>query len=117
MTSLKIEGRAKSAYYVAVVTGAYRAAVDAYLRDPLHYHPPQWVLDEVLRVSHREYSTGFYFGRPDQCYLNAGYIRDWDVVAVVEGWEDGLLLVSGRNKFTRGDEVGNLCSGEFRRKS
>jgi putative protease len=105
VTSLKIEGRAKSAYYVAVVTGAYRAAVDAYLRDPLHYHPPQWVLDEVLRVSHREYSTGFYFGRPDQCYQNAGYIRNWDVIAVVEGWEDGELLVTGRNKFSRGEEA------------
>lgn len=103
VTSLKIEGRAKSAYYVSVVTGAYRAAVNEYLRDPNHYDPPQWILDEVKRVSHREYSTGFYFGRPDQCYQNAGYIREWDVIAVVNGWENGNLLVTSRNKFTCGE--------------
>lgn len=103
VTSLKIEGRAKSAYYTAVVTNAYRGAVDAYLRDPARYQPPQWALDEVCKVSHRAYSTGFYLGTPDQFYENAGYIREWDVIAVVEGWEDGKLLVTERNKFTRGE--------------
>lgn len=112
VTSLKIEGRAKSAYYVSVVTGAYRAAVNEYLRDPSHYDPPQWILDEVKRVSHREYSTGFYFGRPNQCYQNAGYIRDWDVIAVVNGWEDGNLLVTSRNKFTCGEEAEVMRPGK-----
>ncbi|MEM1485361.1 U32 family peptidase [Oscillospiraceae bacterium PP1C4] len=105
ITSLKIEGRAKSAYYVATVTSAYRGAVDEYLRDPENFHPPQWTLDEVRKVSHREYSTGFFFGTPDQYYQNAGYVREWDVVAVVDGYEDGNLLITARNKFSRGDAV------------
>jgi len=104
ISSLKIEGRAKSAYYVAVVTNAYRGAIDAYERDPKG-DPPAWVLEEVRKVSHREYSTGFYFGRPDQFYENAGYIREWDVVAVVDGWEDGKLYVTERNRFSVGDAV------------
>ncbi len=66
VTSLKIEGRAKSAYYVAVVTNAYRMAVDLYLKDPSGYTLPVWVKEELGRVSHREYSTGFYFGRPEE---------------------------------------------------
>ncbi|MCI8649075.1 MAG: U32 family peptidase [Anaerotruncus sp.] len=103
VTSLKIEGRAKSAYYTAAVTNAYRGAVDAYLHNPQHFQPPAWTLEEVTKVSHRAYSTGFFFGRPDQYYQNAGYVRAWDIIAVVEGWEDGKLLVSERNRFSVGD--------------
>ena len=105
VSSFKIEGRAKSAYYTAVVTNAYRGAIDAYRRDPERFEPPPWTLEEVNRVSHREYSTGFYFGRPDQHDQDGGYIRAWEVVAVVDGWEDGRLAVSERNRFRRGDRV------------
>lgn len=105
VTSLKIEGRAKSAYYVATVTNAYRGALDAYLQAPKSFCAPQWTLDEVCKVSHREYSTGFFFDRPDQCYQNAGYVREWDIVAVVEGYEDGKLIITERNKFSCGDIV------------
>lgn len=69
ITSLKIEGRAKSDYYVATVTNAYRMAVDGYLKDPAHYQTPQWLCEEVRKVSHREYSTGFYFGPPQNGQL------------------------------------------------
>lgn len=75
VTSFKIEGRAKSSYYVSVVTNAYRCAVDELMRDPEDYRPARWILDEVKKVSHRQYSTGFFFGTPEagQYYDNGGY--------------------------------------------
>ncbi len=101
--SLKIEGRAKSAYYAAVVTGAYRHAVDAALAgQPLS---PVW-RDEVEKVSHRHYSTGFWFGQPGQFTEDARYIRDYQVCAMVETCSpDGLALCSLRNKFSAGDTL------------
>lgn len=100
---LKIEGRAKSAYYAAVVTGAYRHAVDAAAAGrPLE---PVW-RDEVEKVSHRHYSTGFYFGQPGQYYEDARYIRQWQVCAVVQSCApDGTAVLSLRNKFSSGDAV------------
>ncbi len=107
ITSLKIEGRAKSSYYVAVTTNAYRCAVDEYMAAGRQdYTPSQWVLDEVGKVSHREYSTGFYFGTPPgQVLHNGGYVREYEVAAVVTGYEDGQLIVSQRNKFVAGCEL------------
>ena len=101
--SLKIEGRAKSAYYAAVVTGAYRHAVDAAQSGlPLS---PVW-RDEVEKVSHRHYSTGFWFGQPGQFTEDARYIRDYQVCAVVESCSpDGQALCSLRNKFRAGDTL------------
>jgi putative protease len=101
--SIKIEGRAKSAYYAAIVTGAYRHAVDAALAgEPLD---PVW-RDEVEKVSHRHYSTGFFYGQPGQFTEDARYIRDWQVVAVVESCDQaGRALLSLRNKFSAGDQV------------
>ena len=102
VTSLKIEGRAKSAYYVAAVTHAYRAALDWYFEHPME-PLPEWISEELDKISHREYSTGFYFGEePGQVYENGGYIRQYDVVAVCEGYQDGNLLVSQRNRFFQG---------------
>ena len=101
--SLKIEGRAKSAYYAAVITGAYRHAVDAALAgEPLD---PVW-RDEVEKVSHRHYSTGFFFGQPGQFTEDARYVRDWQVCAVVESCDgQGNAVLSLRNKFARGEEL------------
>ncbi|MBR4627961.1 MAG: U32 family peptidase [Ruminococcus sp.] len=105
--SLKIEGRAKSAYYVAVVTNAYRMAVDEYYRDPYRFSLPDWIRDEVYKVSHRKYCTGFFFGVPEesQYYENSGYIRNYDVVAVVEKCDGGTVYCTQRNRFFAGDTV------------
>ena len=97
---IKIEGRAKSAYYAAVVTGAYRHCIDDLAAgkeiDPI------W-RDEVEHVSHRIYSTGFYYGHPGQYTENSRYIREWQVCAIVESCdENGLALCSLRNKFSQG---------------
>ena len=101
--SVKIEGWAKSAYYAAIVTGAYRHGIDAALAGvPLD---PVW-RDEVEKVSHRHYSTGFFYGQPGQYTQNARYIRDWQVLAVIQSCDEtGLATASLRNKFARGDEI------------
>ena len=100
---IKIEGRAKSAYYAAIVTGAYRHCIDAVESGkPLD---PVW-RDEVDHVSHRIYSTGFYYGYPGQYTENSRYIREWQVCAIVESCdENGLAQCSLRNKFRAGDEL------------
>lgn len=100
---LKIEGRAKSGYYAAIVTGAYRHVLD----DVAAGRPidPVW-RDEVEHVSHRHYSTGFFYGQPGQYYDNARYIRDWQICAVVTACdESGLATLSLRNKFAAGDTL------------
>lgn len=111
VTSFKIEGRAKSAYYVSVVTGAYRRAVDLLKGDPDNYRLPEDIRNEVFKVSHRDYCTGFYFTSPSdpgaavQTYENGGYIREWDVCAVVRECRDGRIYAEQRNKFCEGDVV------------
>ena len=107
VSSLKIEGRAKSAYYVAVITNAYRMAVDEYYKNPNNFKLSDWIHDEVFKVSHRKYCTGFFFGHPKDCqyYETGGYIRNYDVVAVVEKCEDGIVYCTQRNKFMAGDTV------------
>ena len=101
--SLKIEGRAKSAYYAAMTAAAYRHAVDAAAENrPLE---PAWRA-EVDKVSHRHYSTGFWFGQPGQYTDSARYVRDWQVLAVVESCDGlGNARLSLRNKFAAGDEI------------
>ena len=103
LSSLKIEGRAKSAYYAAVVTGAYRHCLDAVAEGkPID---PVW-RDEVEHVSHRPYATGFYYGEPGQYYANSRYVREWQVVALVMDCDaDGNATLSLRNKFRAGDVV------------
>lgn len=111
VTSLKIEGRAKSAYYVSVVTNAYRRAIDEYLQDPQGKLSP-WIAEELNKISHREYSTGFYFGaEPGQVYENGGYVRDYDVIAVCEDYADGVATLSQRNRFFKGDIADVLEAG------
>ena len=109
LSSLKIEGRAKSAYYAAVVTGAYRHGLDAALAgEPLD---PVW-RSELDKVSHRPYSTGFYYGQPGQYTGDARYIRDYQVCAVVETCTpDGTAVLSLRNKFSAGMQVELLAPG------
>lgn len=101
LDSIKLEGRAKSAYYAAIVTGAYRHAIDAAAAGlPLD---PVW-RDEVEHISHRHYSTGFYYGQPGQFTQDARYIRDWQIVAKVLSCDsEGNALLTLNNKFARGD--------------
>ncbi len=111
--SIKIEGRAKSHYYVAVVTNAYRAAVDSLKNSDENWVLPAWVTEELNKISHRTYSTGFYFGKPEnaQTYKDAGYIRDYSVAAVVDDYQDGMVLATLKNKFLRGQEFDCLEPG------
>ena len=103
LSSLKIEGRAKSAYYAAIVTGAYRHGLDAVAAG--EEIDPVW-RDEVEHVSHRPYSTGFYYGPPGQDYANSRYVREWQVVALVMNCDaEGNATLSLRNKFRTGDTV------------
>ena len=100
---IKLEGRAKSAYYAAIVTGAYRHCIDAVAAG--EQPDPVW-RDEVDHISHRVYSTGFYYGQPGQYTETSRYIRQWQIVAMVESCdENGLVLCSLRNKFSRGDPL------------
>ena len=98
---IKIEGRAKSAYYAAIVTGAYRHVLDdIYAGREIDR---VW-RDEVDHISHRVYSTGFYFGQPGQYTEHSRYIREWQIVAKVESCdENGLAVCSLNNKFRTGD--------------
>lgn len=108
---IKIEGRAKSAYYAAIVTGAYRHCID----DVAAGRPidPVW-RDEVEHVSHRIYSTGFYYGYPGQYTENSRYIRQWQICARVDECdESGLATCSLNNKFCRGDSL-EVVGPDFR---
>jgi putative protease len=111
ITSFKLEGRTKSVYYAAAVTNAYRHALDAAVRgEPL---APIW-RDEVNKLSHREYSTGFYFDRegPGQYCGDSMYVSDCDVAAIVESCDDdGYAVLTQRNKFSTGDALELLTPG------
>ena len=111
ISSFKIEGRAKSFYYAAIITNAYRQAMDDYAKGrPMS----KWLKEEVQKVSHREYCTGFFFGKPDnaQYYDGSGYIREFDVTAVVESSQDKNLNCEQRNKFNKGDELELVSPGK-----
>lgn len=125
ISSYKIEGRVKSAYYTAVVTNTYRLAIDAYRRDPENYQlDPAW-LNELYGVSHREYGTGFFFTPPHEdanVVRELGYIREKAYVAtaletVETPDEDGLydVLFIQRNKVTRGETVELISPGKVGR--
>ena len=108
ISSFKIEGRAKTSYYTAVVTNAYRKALDAYFEAgcPEDFATPQEILEEVEKISHREYNTGFYMGTPPgQTTSNGGYIRKYDLVALCEKELPKGGVITQRNKFYLGDEI------------
>lgn len=110
ITSAKIEGRMKSAFYVASIVHAYRQAIDAYFADPSGYlFDPKW-LNEVRKVSHREFTTGFYFHKPtnkDQNYRTSAYTREYSFVGVVRDYDEktGFAEVEQRNKMSLGEEI------------
>ncbi len=104
--SIKIEGRAKSHYYVAVTTNAYRGALDSLKNCQGEWQCPEWVTEELNKISHRNYSQGFFFGRPEnaQTYKDAGYVRDYSVAAIVDDYRDGMIIATLKNKFLKGQE-------------
>ena len=110
VTSLKIEGRVKTEYYVASVVKAYREAIDAYYRDGSHYVFDEKLEEELKKVSHRRYCTGFFDGKTDensQVYETSSYVRDYDIVGIVLDYDEntGIATIEQRNKFFRGDEL------------
>lgn len=113
--SFKIEGRAKSAYYTAVVTHAYRQALDAYFAHPSpDFRVPDWVLAEMEKMSHRVYTTGFNFGplQNGQELNTGGYVRNWDVCALYRDQQGNRLIVDQRNRFFEGDVLEVLEPGQ-----
>lgn len=102
--SLKIEGRIKTAYYVATVVKSYRRAIDAYYENSENWYKGEY-LTELKKVSHRKYDTGFFFGRPEEIYSDGSYIRNYDVIAdiVKSAPEEGRLYLSLLNKVTEGE--------------
>ncbi|MBE6021492.1 MAG: U32 family peptidase [Clostridiales bacterium] len=115
--SLKIEGRMKSIFYVAVTVGAYRKAIDKYYEDPENYEfDPEWY-EELTKVSHRDFTTGFYFDKPtdeDQNYDSSSYVKDYVFLGLVKSYDEetGYAVVEQRNKLVAGDEVEIFGPGE-----
>lgn len=110
LDSLKIEGRIKSIFYVAAVTGAYRKAIDAYMREGENWVFRNSWLAEIGRASHRLYTTGFYFGKPnetDQNYESSQYIREYEFTGLVKDYDEKtqLATVEQRNKMSLGDKI------------
>jgi len=115
VSSIKIEGRAKTEYYVAVTANAYRGALDSLKDGTQNWTCPTWVKEELNTISHRAYSTGFYFGRPEnsQTYKDAGYIRDYALAGIVNGYEDGYVTAVLKNKFLSGTVLNCLEAGSI----
>jgi putative protease len=110
ITSFKIEGRMKSAYYVATIIRAYRMAIDSYYENPEDYKfDPKW-LEEIKKASYRDFTTGFYFGKPGsdgQLYANSSYIRNYDFLGLVLDFDSvsKIATIEQRNKFVVGEKV------------
>lgn len=116
ISCLKLEGRAKTEYYVAAVTNAYARAAAEFANEGMGYRPSDELIGEVMKISHRAYSTGFYFGRPQdgQVYGSGGYIRDYELAGVVLSHEDGLTTIAQRNRFYPGTlDVLDPVYGQF----
>lgn len=110
VTSFKIEGRVKSSFYVATVVKAYRDAIDAYYVDNESYTIDEKWFEEISKVSNRDFTTGFFFKKPgpeDHNYKTSSYIRNYDFVGVVKGYdnENKMVIIEQRNRFRLGDTI------------
>lgn len=107
--SFKIEGRMKTALYVATVARTYRKAIDDYLESPEKYKANMsWYLDQISNCTYRQFTTGFYFGKPDeeaQIYDNNTYVKEYTYLGIVGEVKDGLCRIEQRNKFTVGEQI------------
>lgn len=110
ISSFKLEGRVKTAYYVATIVKAYREEIDRYFENPEGYTFDKAQLEELCKVSHRPYTTGFSYRKPDgseQVYTDSSYIRDYDLIGIVTGYdnENKTMTITQRNRFFKGDEI------------
>lgn len=108
--SFKIEGRMKTALYVATVARTYRKAIDDYMKSPdLYQQNMDWYLDQISNCTYRQFTTGFFFGKPDenaQIYDNNTYVKEYTYLGIVgERREDGLYRIEQRNKFSVGEQI------------
>lgn len=107
--SFKIEGRMKTALYVATVARTYRKAIDDYLEDPKVYEKNlPWYREQISRCTYRQFTTGFFYGKPDQesqIYDSNTYIREYTYLGIVGEVKDGLCVIEQRNKFTVGEQI------------
>lgn len=107
--SFKIEGRMKTALYVATVARTYRKAIDNYLEDPRKYEANMpWYLEQIRGCTYRQFTTGFYFGKPDeesQIYDNNTYVKEYTYLGIIGGEKDGLYQIEQRNKFSTGETI------------
>ena len=107
--SLKIEGRMKTALYVATVARTYRKALDDYQKDPELYRKNMpWYLDQISNCTYRQFTTGFFFGKPDsesQIYDSNTYIKEYTYLGIVGEVKDGLIQIEQRNKFSVGETI------------
>ncbi len=110
ISSFKIEGRVKTSYYTATIIKAYREEIDRYFENPAEYKFSEAQYEELCKISHRPYSTGFYLGKPtpnEQVYTDSSYIRDYDLIGMVEEYDKKTQIakISQRNRFFQGDEI------------
>ena len=107
--SFKIEGRMKTALYVATVARTYRKAIDDYLEDEAKYQANMpWYLDQISNCTYRQFTTGFYFGKPDetsQIYDNNTYVKEYTYLGIIGDEKDGMYRIEQRNKFSVGEKI------------
>lgn len=108
--SFKIEGRMKTALYVATVARTYRKAIDDYLKDPVLYEKNMpWYLDQISNCTYRQFTTGFFYGKPNseaQIYDSNTYVKEYTYLGIVGGTNaEGLYRIEQRNKFSVGETI------------
>ena len=107
--SFKIEGRMKTALYVATVARTYRKAIDDYLEDPEKYRNNMpWYLDQISNCTYRQFTTGFYFGKPgdeSQIYDSNTYVKEYTYLGIIGAEKDGMYRIEQRNKFSVGETI------------
>ena len=121
MDSLKIEGRMKTALYVATVARTYRKALDDYQESPEKYreHMP-WYQEQISNCTYRQFTTGFFFGRPDentQIYDESTYVKEYTYLGTVGETRDGLYRIEQRNKFSVGEQIESRRARPMRSRS
>lgn len=107
--SLKIEGRMKTALYVATVARTYRRALDDYQASPeLYRQNMPWYLDQISNCTYRQFTTGFFFGKPNeesQIYDSNTYVKEYTYLGIIGEEKDGLYRIEQRNKFSVGEKI------------